>query len=302
MSTIDLSRLPAPDVIETIDFEQILEQRKAYIVSLFPEDEQAGIAARLALESEPLTKLAEENAYREVLLRQRINDACRATMLAFAVGNDLDQIGANYEVERLLISPGDPDALPPVAAVYESDARFRARIQLSLEGITTAGSKGAYEFHSLSASAEVKDVAVTTPDPGVVRVTVLSTAGNGTPSAGLLNTVNLALNDEDVRPLCDTVQVVAAEITPYTVDATLTFYNGPDMALVRDAAEAAVRTYVDEHHRLGHDINRSGLFAALHQVGVMNVTLTSPAVDVVIEDSHAAYCTAISVIAGGTDV
>ena len=42
--------------------------------------------------------------------------------------------------------------------------------------------------------------------------------------------------------------------------------------------------------------------AALHQVGVMNVTLTSPAVDVVIEDSHAAYCTAISVIAGGLDV
>ncbi|MNR19722.1 Baseplate J-like protein [compost metagenome] len=111
-----------------------------------------------------------------------------------------------------------------------------------------------------------------------------------------------ALNDEDVRPLCDTVEVVAAAITPYTVSATLTFYSGPDMALVRDTAEAAVRRYVDEHHRLGHDITRSGLFAALHQPGVQNVTLTTPAATLVVAETHAAYCTAVSVIAGGNDV
>lgn len=301
-SPIDLSRLPAPDVIETVDFEQILAERKAYMVSLWPEAEQAEIAERLELESDPLNKLLQESAYREVILRQRINDSCRAVMLAFASGNDLDQLGALFEVERLVVTPGNPTAIPPVVEVKEADDRFRQRIQLALEGITTAGSIGSYIFHTLSASALVKDVAITRPVPGTVRVTVLSTVGTGIPDSELLATVTAALNDEDVRPLCDTVEVAAAQITNYSITATLTFYSGPDMALVRDAAEAAVRKYVEEHHRLGHDITRSGLFAALHQPGVQKVTLTAPAADVVIADSHAAYCTAVSVIAGDNDV
>lgn len=301
-SPIDLSRLPAPNVIESIDFEQILAERKAFLVSLWPVDEQAEIAARLELESDPLNKIVQESAYREMILRQRINDSCHAVLLAFAKQSDLDHLGALFEVERLVINPGDSTVIPPVARVMEDDNRFRQRIQLALEGVSTAGPIGSYIFHALSASPLVKDVAVSSPAPGLVRVTILSTEGNGVPSAALLATVAAALNHEDVRPLCDTVEVVAAQITPYTVTATLTFYTGPDMALVRAAAEEAVRKYVTENHRLGHDITLSGLFAALHQPGVQNVTLTAPAASLVIPDSHAAFCTSVVVSAGGNDV
>lgn len=84
MSTITLSQLPQPDVIEVLDFETILSERKAYFVSLYPADQQAAIATTLSLESEPITKLLQENAYRELILRQRINDAAVANMLAWA--------------------------------------------------------------------------------------------------------------------------------------------------------------------------------------------------------------------------
>jgi phage-related baseplate assembly protein len=300
-SPIDLSQLAAPNVVEQLDFEQILAERKTALLSLYPVEEQADIAARLQLESEPLTKLLQENAYRELLLRQRINDATRAVMLAFAKEADLDHLGAMLEVARLLISPADLTAVPPVPAVYEADSRFRQRIQLALEGFTTAGSVGAYTFHALSASAVVKDVDISSSIPGIVTVTVLSTAGDGTPAPELLSLVNAALNAEDVRPLCDTVEVLAAQIHAYTVAATLTFYQGPDMALVRAAAEAAVRSYVDAHHRLGHDITRSGLFAALHQPGVQNVQLSAPADDVVIDHATAAWCSAVTVSGGLSD-
>ena len=36
MATIDLSQLPAPGVVETLDFETILAERKATCVSLYP--------------------------------------------------------------------------------------------------------------------------------------------------------------------------------------------------------------------------------------------------------------------------
>lgn len=301
-SPIDLSQLPAPDVVELVDFEQLLAERKAYLVSLYPAEEQAAVAAALALESEPLNKLLQELTYRETILRQRVNDATRATMLAYATGADLENLGALLDVERLVITPADPTTVPPQVAVYEAESRYRQRIQLALEGFSTAGPVGAYTYHALSASALVKDVAISSAVPGVVTVTVLSTQGNGVPDAALLDTVELALNDEDVRPLCDTVELAAAAIVEYQVTAELTFYTGPDMNLVKAAALAAATLYVADHHRLGHDITRSGLFAALHQPGVQNVVLTSPAADVVIGANSAAFCTAISVTGEVNDV
>ena len=100
---IDLSQLPAPQIVEQIDFEVILAERRAYMISLWPADEQAEIATRLDMESEPLTKLLQENAYRETVWRQRVNEASLANLLATARGTDLEQLAANFNVKRLVI-------------------------------------------------------------------------------------------------------------------------------------------------------------------------------------------------------
>ncbi len=42
MPIIDLNQLPAPDVVEELDFETILAERKATLISLYPEDQQGG--------------------------------------------------------------------------------------------------------------------------------------------------------------------------------------------------------------------------------------------------------------------
>lgn len=102
-AAIDLSQLPAPQIVEQIDFELILAERKAYMISLWPIEEQPQIAARLELESEPLTKLLQENAYRETIWRQRVNEAAIANLLALAKGPDLDQLAGNFNVKRLVV-------------------------------------------------------------------------------------------------------------------------------------------------------------------------------------------------------
>uniref|UniRef100_UPI003570E727 baseplate J/gp47 family protein n=1 Tax=Cronobacter turicensis TaxID=413502 RepID=UPI003570E727 len=200
MPTIDLSQLPAPDVVEELDFETILAERKATLISLYPEEEQAAVARTLALESEPIVKLLQENAYREVIWRQRVNEAAKAVMLAYATGRDLDVLGGNFGVSRLVITPADEAAMPPVMAVMESDADFRLRIQQALEGLSVAGSTGAYEYHGRSADGRVADISVISPQPACVTVSVLSREANGKASEELLAVVRNALNDEDVRP------------------------------------------------------------------------------------------------------
>ncbi|NQF23028.1 baseplate assembly protein, partial [Enterobacter hormaechei] len=100
MAVIDLSQLPAPQIVDVPDFESLLAERKAAFVALYPADEQDAVRRTLELESEPITKQLQENTYREILLRQRINEAAQAVMVAYAMGGDLDQMAANYSVKR----------------------------------------------------------------------------------------------------------------------------------------------------------------------------------------------------------
>lgn len=294
---IDLSQVPAPTVIEVLDFETLLAKRKTDLVAAMPADLQASTATTLALESEPLTKWLEHSTYRELLLRQRVNDAARAVMLAHAVGSDLDQLGANLGVVRLVITPANSEAVPPISAVMESDDDFRERILLSLDAYTTAGSTASYKFHAKSASGRVLDVAPVSPTPGHVTVYVLSREELGEASDELLETVRSALASETVRPLTDQVTVLSASIVTYTVEATLVIDRGSDPAVVREAASVAVRAYADSMQRLGADPSISGIYRALHQPGVLRAALTTPAADLAMSEGQAAYCTAITLTA-----
>lgn len=292
-SAIDLALLPPPTVVEALDYETILADLKATFQALYPD-------WTADLESEPVVKVLEVAAYRELLLRQRVNDAARAVLLATAVGADLDHVAALFGVARLVVDPGDPAATPPVAAAYEEDDALRRRAQLALEGITTAGSEGSYIFHALSADARVADVSVASPAPGQVDVVVLSTDGDGVPDAALMSAVDAALNAATVRPLTDNVTVVAATVQDYTVTASLTVYSGPDPEVVRQAAEAAVTAVTAGLRGLGKDVALSALYAALHQPGVHRVALAAPVADITCGPTEAANCTAIAVTVSGT--
>lgn len=302
-TAIDLSLLPTPDVLEEIDYETLLQQRKNALLERFSGDKRAEIEETLALESEPLVKQLQENAYREMLLRQRINVAAKSVMLAYAAGADLDHIGANYGVERLTISEGDSSANPPIPPVMESDGEFRRRIQLSPEGYTTAGSRQSYIFHALSADADVLDSDAVMSAPGSVTVYVLSRTGDGTAPAQTLAAVETAINAEMVRPMTDQVTVQSALIVNYAIEAELTVYPGPDAAVVKEAAEKAVASFIAAQHAMSRDVNLSGIYAALHQPGVQNVNLASPLANMEIGDGEASHCTDVTItLAEETDV
>lgn len=299
---IDLKNLPIPKVVQELDYETLLENRKAKFLDLQQTDnERQHWQARLQLESEPVLKLLQENAYLELLLRARINESAKAVMLAYATGSDLDQLGALFGVERLQIRAEDLSANPPIQAEFEDDERFRTRIQMSLEGLTTAGSRGSYEFHTLSTSPKIKDVDVASPTPGTVKVTLLSTEGQGTANTELINAVKSTLNAEHIRPLTDTVLVERAVILPYQIQAVLTLYPSVLETVVLENVNQAIARYVKKQHLLGVDITRSGVFAALHQEGVQNVRLNQPLADIVVQPNQAAFCTNVNVTVGGRD-
>ncbi|MGA0615948.1 baseplate assembly protein [Paracoccus sp. KR1-242] len=294
---VDLSALPAPTILEQISFEDILADLKATVATLFPSIEPV-----LQLESEPAVKVLQACAAYVMMTRARVNDAAKGMLLAYAEGSDLDQLGALLGVERKVLEL-ETDTTP---AVYENDTEFRDRIQLALEGFSTAGPRGAYEFHALSAHPDVMDVFVAGPgtpgltvEAGTVEVYVLGRNGDGTPTAEILTDVTAALNDEEVRPLCDTVIVAGATISPFTVVAQLHVQPGPGSEVILNEAQAALDEYLTTVHRIGATVALSGIHAALHQSGVINVTVTNPSADIVPAPNVAPYATSTSITIAG---
>lgn len=286
-TAVELSKLPVPDLTEQVSFEQSYADLKATLHLLAPE-------YATLLESDPMSVLLQVCAYREVHLRESFNVRGKGNMLAYAGGGDLDNLGAFFGVVRQQITPADPKTNTP--AVMESDVELRRRIQLAPEGYSVAGPEGAYLFHALSADADVLDVSAMSPTPGEVLVTLLSRSGDGIPSPGLVERVAAALMDGNVRPLTDLVTVRAAEIMRYTVKAEIVTYAGPDAAVVLEEANRRLRAYVDESHRLGRDVPRSGLYASLHVEGVQRVNLIEPVADLFIANHQAAHCTAFDIV------
>lgn len=291
---VDLSKLDAPNVLEELDFEQLLAERKSAFIALFPQEERDFWQARLALESEPITKLLQEVVYLQLLERARINQAAQATMLAYATGSDLDVIAANFNVQRQVIQAEDNSVTPKIPAILEDDSALRLRTQLAFEGLSVAGPRSAYVFHALSAHPDVADVSVVSPQPAYVTVTILSRSGQGTASDTVLNKVREKLNDENIRPIGDRVTVQSAVIQSYEIRAKLHLYRGPEYEPIKAAALKKLTAYTEEKHRLGRDISLSGIYAALHLEGVQRVELISPTVDIVLPSSKSAYCTAIN--------
>ena len=279
MTTLsDLASLPTPAVIETLSFETIFSELQAEFQSRYPD-----YSALLA--SDPAVKLLEVAAYREVLLRNRINTAAKASLLAFATGSDLDHLAAFYGVTRLM---------------DETDEGLRLRTRQRIIGFANAGGAAHYRYWALSASPEVSDVEVDSPEPGRVRISVLAKGEEQTVSNAVLNAVRAVVLRDDIRVLTDTVEVVAAELMPVTVHARLWLY--PDAPLETLAAIQAVFTStLAAYAGLGWDLTRSWIVGQLQRAGVHKVELLSPTTDIRVAANQAVRLASLNLEFAGRD-
>ncbi len=295
-TAIDLSRLPPPDIILQRTFESILADLRADFLARFP-------AFSAAVESDPVQKLLETSAYRELVNRAEYNLRARGAMIAYATAADLDNLAALYAVTRLIVTPADPEIGAP--AVMESDDALRARVLLAPDSFTVAGPASAYIFHALSASGDVLDASAISPTPGQVVVTILAQptedAPEGEPTPELLDIIEAAISADTVRPLTDEVIVQAADIAEFAVDATLYVFAGPDRNLILATAQASIADWLAANRRLGRDAPRSAMIAALHVGGVQRVVLNSPVADIAADATQAWFPTSVAVAIAGID-
>lgn len=324
----NLSSLPDPQIVEALSFQTIFNELRVDFSARFPE-------FSALVESDPAIKLLEVAAYRETILRARVNDAFKATLLAFAAGADLDNLAAFYGLTRLS---------------GETDPELRDRTINRIQGSSTAGGAAWYRYQALTADAGVRDARVTSPAAGEVSVALLSkeienlealgtdtnaltapmaalaafygvtltesskdftvspqiravidAAGpNGTATSQMLAVVDAVMQNDEVRVITDTVTTSSANVVSVDVEAEVYLY--PDSsANVLQGLEAAIRTGVANEGGLGWDLTLSWLIKNIHVDGVQRVELITPTTNQVADDGTAISIGTVTITNKGYD-
>jgi len=173
--------LQRPSVLESISSDQIIADRMTRFQVRWAEEDPPNAAQYdvKSLEFDPIKIITENAAYFELLIRDRVNQAARAVMLAYAFGSNLDAIASRY-----------PGGVPRQEG--ESDDNYRRRIWLSPNILGPHGTTESYAFYALSALGAnvLRDAAAfTTRGTGVVTIPIL------------VNKPTLALSEQQVMAL-----------------------------------------------------------------------------------------------------
>lgn len=262
------------NIIEPLNFEEILSRMREEWVK-----RDASFTA--LVESDPAMKVLEVAAWRELLLRERINEAVKSNLLKFATGEDLDNLAEFYGVER---------------QKEEDDERFRKRVKAKIVGSSTCGSKEYYRYQALSADSRVKDALVESPTPGKVQISILSTELStiSIESEELLYIVRKRVTRDDIRVLTDTVTVIGCNITEIDIHSRISINSKTSPEIIETAKKQFIEKF-ELAKRLGRSVTISWIIANLFVEGVENVELIEPKEDVMVLGNECAALRSLNV-------
>lgn len=150
----------------------------------------------------------------------------------------------------------------------------------SLEAYSTAGPKGAYEYHAKAVSTAIVDVCAINPidKPGHVEIYAIMDDGSIADS-GTKRDILEACNDDKVRPLTDMVEVCDPEEVTFDID--LTFYvdqnTQKSIGNIQTAVNAAVTEFAAwQTAKIGRDINPTQLMWLLRNSGIKRAEIKKP--------------------------
>ncbi len=276
MTNFDLATLPKPQVIKELDYEAIVSRQNTVFQTTWASVRAANPDLPTydveMLETDPAVIGNQSESARELLLRADINDAVRATLLAFATGGDLEHLAAFYDVERM-------DG--------ELDDRLKTRIVLAIQGRSTGGPPARYRYVAMTADIRVESaIAYRDGRSPIIHVAIFSTDPDGVASAELLAIVDAALQADDVCLVNDTIIVSTAVRTTVNIAADIWLMPDADQDTIARAA-LALRTAWGAEQKLGRSLVKTWWEAKLSIAGVYKIEGTSPMVDVVPPSSEA---------------
>lgn len=252
----ELENLPTPELVQELDFQDILQPMKLRLVAGFRQRNLGYNADNI--ESDAGCIQCEVAASNDQNLRQRINEAYLANQLAYAIGNDIDILGDFHDVQRL---------------TNESDLAYKERIILGIRGRSPGGTVPRYQY--IARSADVRVASAVIYKDGItptLYVSVFSNDNGGQADQSLLDIVNQAMQAEDKKLVTDTIVVKPAVRRVINIEADVWLLPETSNSILTQM-EASLKTINDDNGRLGFNFTIAWAVSKLMIEGVQNVTL-----------------------------
>lgn len=287
-TSIDITRLQAPDAIEALDFETLYTAFKERFLTFW--NEQRAVNPSLPvydvqnLESDPAGIVGEAWSYLRLLDRQRVNDAFRQLLAAYAKGSNLDAIVAGRNILRSVIAPATSNA----AAIMEGDEALLRRYLLSFD-VPASASAGRYLYDAWTAWPQSADKTRGLWDArvngravhgrrGDTDVVVIGPFGR-LADASELAAIRSAVTHPDRAPEAVAISVMSASRVEYAVSLVLEIPAvGPSAEVLRADAYKRVEAAATARILIGGEVPENLLSGAAFGNGIIKVRDRSPVV------------------------
>lgn len=303
LSIIEIDQLPAMEVLEVIDSENILNSRMDKFVELWRfYDPPAGAQYDVdLLEFDPIKITQESSTFFELLLRDRVNQAARSVTLAYAFGGDLEAIASRY--------PGGVPRLPG-----ETDDHYRMRVWLSPNTLSPHGVYEAYVFWALTAAPELRDVTATAkPGNPTVTITLMAngppvTVGidgksvtafpSPVPTIAQIDAVRSYELKDSRKAMTDVLNIQPAKIVNVNYSVRYWLFPGWAADLLEKQLYTAAAALIEKQRWLGYSHVQAAMEAALKTSGVFNVIVDTP-LDTIVDKNTVVQVQSVKLIYAG---
>lgn len=211
---------------------------------------------------------------------------------------DVECVCLTSGIEGNDLQPGEIDTLvnplPYVASVtniektaggvdIEDDDSMKERIYLSPSKYSVAGPEDAYRYWVKTYNSSISDVLVKSDNPVEVIIEFIMENGE-LPTEGIIQGLQIYLEDEQIRPLTDKVTVKAPDTVDYKLDVKY-YINSSDLKradTIKANVAAAIEQYIIwQRSKIGRDINPSQLIQMMVSAGAKRVEVKLPVFQVI---------------------
>ncbi len=288
LETIDLSRLPTPEAIETLEYEELLSAFKARFLLSWSnaraKDPSLPVYDTIELESDSGNIAGQAWTWLRLFDRTRVNDALKALLAPLSKRSNLDALVASRNIERQTVLP----AIGNAAAIMEGDGALLRRYLLSYDA-PSSGSAGRYLFDAWTAWPQSTDRALGLWDArvngravhgrrGDTDVVIIGPAGR-LPTDLELATVRAAVAHADRAPEAVAISVMSATRVEYAVSLVIEVSaHGASPELLREEAIKRVTSVAIGRTQIAAEIPQGIFVGAAYGDSIIKVRDLAPVV------------------------
>jgi len=311
-----------PEIFQTPKFEDALADFKADVIAHVQKYDSAtaeAVSKSFSVESQLSTKLVEACTYILLHKIRQDNDKVLNNFAPFARGENLDLVVSNLGLTRQVLQEGDPNAIPPIEPIMESDEALLLRYYLQPYAFKPGSAKG-YEFSCLTLgekpqisvdSSQKSRVVVTydfDPDsdatrivdahaeqnaPGEVTIHVLGR--DGVADTNLVNEVKSYIHRRDIKEATDLAHILPAAHQDYVIHVQVPTPTLSTPEFIREQCELALNDFASRNRKLSNTVRPEHVGGVLTGLSLTGYQVVQPAAPVATDFSKAPNCTSIIV-------